>query len=417
MKRIALLLALVMVVLVSGCSSTIANRPENRDYFKVGVITTLSGPEVVGGNLTRRGYDLWAETVNAKGGIKIGDKRYKVKLVYADDQCDPTVGAEAAERMITKENVDFVLGPYASSPTLAAAPIMDKYKVPMITGSAESPEIWKNHFKFTFGVIPAVDLTARAPIEILVKAGKPSPKTIAIIGLNDPFSKATAEAFKKCAEKLGLKVVKYSIVPTGTDFSPLISAIKVLNPDIIAVGAGAKDGMEVIKASKSLDYMPKALIIHWGAASTEFVTNLGKDAEYIFGSTTFSRTQNFKDELYGSTKNYIEIFNKKYGTLPDYTETASAVTGEIFAAALKKINAKPPLTEKQREDLVKAIEEVRINTVYGPVRFETHGNWYHNNTGLEPLALQIRGGKYVIVGPQDFKENDLIYPTPSWKSR
>ena len=111
------------------------------DEFKIGVITSLSGDLATGGSVTKRGYDLWAKAVNAAGGIEIGGKKYPVRLVYGDDQSQPAQAASAAERLAAQEKVDAVLGPYASGTTIAAAPVLEKYKVPMITGSAESPLI------------------------------------------------------------------------------------------------------------------------------------------------------------------------------------------------------------------------------------------------------------------------------------
>src|SRR5690349_3179610 len=163
---------------------------EQRDYFKVGVITELSGDLATGGNVTKRGYDLWAQEVNARGGIEIKGKKYQVKLFYADAQSNPASGASAAERLITQEHVDFILGPYSSGVTLAVAPVVEKYKVPMITGSAESPLIWTNKFLYTFGTVPPVNFTGATPIKTLA-ALKPAPKTAVIFGSNDTFSKAT----------------------------------------------------------------------------------------------------------------------------------------------------------------------------------------------------------------------------------
>ena len=96
---------------------------EKRDFFKVGVVTSLSGELVFGGAVTKRGYDLWAEAVNQLGGIDIEGKKYRVTLVYADDRGTPATAAVAGEQLITQEKVDFILGPYASGPTLALAPI------------------------------------------------------------------------------------------------------------------------------------------------------------------------------------------------------------------------------------------------------------------------------------------------------
>src|SRR6185369_17681628 len=167
--------------------------------FKVGVITELSGDLATGGNITKRGYDLWAQEVNAKGGIDIKGKKYQVKLIYADAQSNPAAGAAAAERLITQEKVDFILGPYSSGVTIAVAPVVEKYKIPMITGSAESPLIWTNKFLYTFGTVPPINFTGATPIKTLSELN-PAPKTAVILGSNDTFSKAPAEAFKKAAE-------------------------------------------------------------------------------------------------------------------------------------------------------------------------------------------------------------------------
>lgn len=410
-----LLVVFCLALLVSGCGGT---QSEKRDFFKVGVITSLSGSEAYGGNVTRRGYELWAETVNKKGGIKVGDKSYQVKLVFADDQSDPNAGADAAQRMITSEKVDFILGPYTSGVTIAVSPILEKYKVPMITGSAESPLIWKQKFKYTFGTIPAVDLTGSQPISTLAKEVGTPPASIAILGVNDPFSKATAEAFKAAAEKEGIKIVKFDIVPAGTDFTPLISAIKSMNPDVLAVGGHEKEHMEIVKAAKSLGYMPKVFLMHYGITTPDFIKNLGKDADFVMGATTWTPDLNYKDAVFGSTKEYVEAAKIRYGTVPDYTEAACAATGQIFTAALAKISAMPPLSDEQREKLAKALEEVSLDsTLYGPIKFATSGDWYHNNTGLKALTIQLMNGDQVIVGPKDVKLKDPVYPVPPLTSR
>ncbi|TIX45057.1 MAG: ABC transporter substrate-binding protein, partial [Mesorhizobium sp.] len=107
--------------------------------FKAGVITSLSGENILGGNLTKRGYDLWAEAINAKGGVEVAGERFKVDMFYGDDQSNPATGAAAAERLIVQNEVDVLFGPYTSGSTIAVQPICQKYQVPMISGSAESP--------------------------------------------------------------------------------------------------------------------------------------------------------------------------------------------------------------------------------------------------------------------------------------
>ena len=194
------------------CLNPAAFAEEEAAHFKVGVITSLSGDLATGGNVTKRGYDLWADAVNEAGGIDIQGKKYPVKLIYGDAQSEPSQGASAAERLATQEKVDFVLGPYSSGVTLASAPVLEKYKIPMITGSAESPLIWEQKFKYTFGTIPPVNYTGATPIQTLAELPDP-PQTAVILGSNDTFSKATAEAFKKACEEQGIKIRKFNIVP------------------------------------------------------------------------------------------------------------------------------------------------------------------------------------------------------------
>ena len=418
-RSLAFVVVSSLMVSLAGCGSTSAGSSastEARDYYKVGVITSLSGAEVIGGNITKYGYDLWEETVNKKGGIKVGDKSYQVKLVYADDQSDPAAGANAVERMITSEKVDFILGPYTSGVTKAVAPILDKYKVPMITGSAESPSIWTQKFAYTFGSVPAADLTASSPLETLSKLTDP-PKTIAIIGVNDAFSKSVAESFKAAAEKNGMKVLKYDVVPAGTDFTPLISAIKQLNPDVLAVGGHEAEHMEIIKGSKSLGFMPKAFVMHYGITNPDFTKNLGKDADYVYGAAVWTPDLQLKDDLYGTAQDYVKLYQVKYNATPDYTAAACSATGQSFSAALAKIGAKPPLSDQQREELMKALEQVEVNTFYGPIKFATEGNWFHNNVGLKALTIQMVKGEQIIVGPADMKAKDAIYPVPAFSAR
>ncbi|MGB3418717.1 MAG: ABC transporter substrate-binding protein, partial [Mesorhizobium sp.] len=111
--------------------------------FKAGVITSLSGENILGGNLTKQGYDLWADAINEKGGVEVGGDRFKVSMFYGDDQSNPATGADAAERLIVQNEVDVLFGPYTSGSTIAVQPICQKYQVPMISGSAESPNVWK----------------------------------------------------------------------------------------------------------------------------------------------------------------------------------------------------------------------------------------------------------------------------------
>lgn len=401
-RLMALLLVLMMSVPVWA--------DQARDYFKVGVITSLSGSLATGGNVTKRGYDLWANAVNKAGGIEIKGKKYPVKLYYVDDQSEPAQGASAAERLATQEKVDFVLGPYASGLTLAAAPVLEKYKIPMITGSAESPLIWKEKFHYTFGTIPPVNYTGSAPIDTLAKLD-PKPKTALILGSNDAFSKATAEAFQDAAIKAGIKILKFNIVPSGQDLIPYLSAAKAMQPDIIAFGGHDEELINFVKALNQINYTPKALLMHYGVTEPAFIEALGKSANQVFGASVWTDSIHTKGEvLWPDAKAYAEAAMKAYNVPADYTQAGSSAAGIAFQEALIKINAVPPLDEKKRDELVTALENLKVQTFYGQIAFATSGQFFHANVGLTPLTIQIQDGKVVVVGPPNLAESKPIYP-------
>ncbi len=398
-------------------TSTHVSAQEARDYFKVGVVTELSGDLATGGNVTKRGYDLWAQAANEAGGISIAGKKYQVKLVYADAQSNPSQGAAAAERLITQEKVDCILGPYSSGVTIAVAPVVDKYKVPMITGSAESPLIWKQKFLYTFGTIPPVNFTGAATIQTLAGLS-PAPKTAVIFGSNDTFSKATAEAFEDAAKKAGIKVLKFNIVPAGQDLTPLLSAVKGMKPDLIAFGGHDEELIRLVKALHQIDFAPKALLMHYGVTEPAFVDALKGDANQVFGGAVWTETTKTKSQiLWKDAPTYAAAAQKAFGVPADYTQGGSSAAGIAFQVALEQIKATPPLSEAKRMELVKALEAVRVDTFYGNVKFATDGEFYHANVGLAPLTIQIQNGKVAVVGPKKDAEAKADYPMTAWSKR
>ncbi|RWB66745.1 ABC transporter substrate-binding protein [Mesorhizobium sp.] len=383
--------------------------------FKAGVISSLSGENILGGNLTKQGYDLWADAINAKGGVEVAGDRFKVEMFYGDDQSSPATGADAAERLIVQNGVDVLFGPYTSGSTIAVQPICQKYQVPMISGSAESPNVWKAKPEFNFGIIPAVDTTSGLSLGVLAKLSKPAAKTVAVISVNEPFSKETGEGFRDGAKAAGLELATYELVPPEGDLTPIISKIAALNPDIVAVGGHEEVLINVVKTSKSLNYRPKALIMHYGITNPAFAQALGADADGTTGVVVWLPTVAYKDDVFGTAKDFAQMAQKKLGGEPDYTAAACAASGLVLGDALKRLGKKPALTPENRVALKDAIAETDIQTFYGPIKFEKDGPHYHDNIQPVPVLVQIQGGKTVAVGPKEAAAADYIYPLPAWK--
>ena len=103
---------LAMVAATAAAAILIANSPASaQDVIRMGAPLPLTGPLSPEGVKQQRGYDLWAETANAKGGIKAGGKIYKVEIVYVDYASNTPRAVQTAERLITENKVNFLFAP------------------------------------------------------------------------------------------------------------------------------------------------------------------------------------------------------------------------------------------------------------------------------------------------------------------
>jgi branched-chain amino acid transport system substrate-binding protein len=383
------------------------------EEFKIGAVLELSGADASGGQLAQRGYEFGVDTINKQGGIEIGGKKYPVRMITQDARSQPSAGANAATHLITVEKVDAMFGSYTSGVQLAMNPICAKYQVTCIAGSAESPGNWKPQPKFTFGMIPSVDLTADKALKFIVETANPKPKTAAVIGANEPFSKDAAEGFAKGATEAGLKLTTNTLFPPAADLSPVISALAAGNPDIVAVGGHDTILINVVKALKAQGFTPKALIQHYGVTEPAFVQALGKEADGCCGLVDWDPSFPYKDDVFGTAEEAAKNYKAKYGVDIDYTGAGCAASILVLQLALKKLGKPPGLEAADRVKLNDLIAATDVHTFYGPVKFDQSGPHFHDNTQPPPVLIQIQNGKITAVAPANVAHAKLVYPLKS----
>jgi branched-chain amino acid transport system substrate-binding protein len=396
--------------LLAACGGDTGGGGET-ETFKVGAVLELSGESATGGQIAQRGYQLWADTVNNKsGGLNIGGTKYKVDLIVQDCKSDPATGADATSRLVTEEGVNAIFGAYTSGVQLAMDPICAKYKVPCIAGSAESPAVWKKQPAFTYGVIPAVDTTAARSIQSIVDIANPRPVRVAVVGANEPFSDDTAEGFRAGAEAAKLEVVHFSLFPPNADLAPVAQVVAGTRPVIVAVGGHDVLLVDFVKAMAATGYTPKAIIEHYGITDASFAKALARKADGIMGISVWLPTATFKDDLFGSAGDYAKAFEDQHGSPPDYTAAGCSASGLVLQAAVEKLGEKPSLSEEARGTLNDLIAGTEVTTFFGPIKFATEGDHFHNNTALDPMLVQIQGGQVKAIAPPESAQAQIIYP-------
>src|SRR5437899_2586136 len=253
--------------------------------FKVGVAISLSGIFSRDAALMKEVYDLWADTVNRAGGIKIRGTGYPVRLTYYDDESSPQKNAQLVERLATSDKVDLILGAFGSSIVFAASAVTEKYKYPYISGAASANPIFERGFKYVFATLNKTfdEVEGAAKVFSIVQ---PKPTRAAVIGSDHLFGKLAAEGFKKFLGEMGIEVVLFEIFPLDlTDYNSLLLKVKRQNPDLLLVGGLFSHALRVMKATKEVDFTPKGLAFSYGPTVPEFLKEFGKDAEGVIAAS------------------------------------------------------------------------------------------------------------------------------------
>src|ERR1700682_2726969 len=337
------------------------------DTIVFGAAISITGKTAKEGEYTRDGYQFYVDTMNQAGGIKVGGKTYKVALKYYDDESKSERTAQLVEKLINEDKVNFLLGPYASAPTATAAPIAEKYKIPMVEANGSAESIFNKGYKYSFMVLSPAKLYLRGIIDV-VRRKDPSLKTVAILGENEPFSKEVASGAAEYAKQLGMDVVYHELYPSNTqDVSSLLTNIKAKNPHIVLGAGHLQDSLLIVKQSKDLGVSPRAMGFSVGPSSPEFRENLKGTADYIFGATQWTESLRYTgDDPWKTPKAFGDAFRAKhpnYKSIP-YQVAESAVAVVAYQRAIEKAGTLDPT--KVRD----ALADLHLMTYTRRVQFD-----------------------------------------------
>jgi branched-chain amino acid transport system substrate-binding protein len=230
---------------------------ESGNTIVFGAAVSLTGSQAKEGRLTQEGYDFWARYTNAQGGLRVGNASYTVAIRYLDDASSPVQTARATERLITDEHVDFLLGPYGSAETFAAAAVAERHGVPMISSNGSAERTFDQGYRYVFGVQSPARKYLTGIIEYAVRR-TPRPKTVAISAADDAFSREVQQGTIQSANDHGFRVVyarHYTDDPASIETAA--TAIVAAHPDIILNAGHLQDALALHRARAA--HKPAAL--------------------------------------------------------------------------------------------------------------------------------------------------------------
>lgn len=379
-----------------------ATSPPTEEFagtIRFGAAVSETGRYAREGADTREGYELWATWVNEEyGGIRIGDERYETEIVFYDDESDADQVANLTERLITEDEVDFLLGPYASDLTMGASAIAEQHGVIMVEGNGASEAIFDRGFKHIFGVLtPGGDYT-RSALEAVSAAGA---ETVVIAYEDAAFPTSVAEGAERWAEEFGLDVLATESYPEGvTDVSAIMTNFRDLDPDVFVGGGHFNDALLFVRAAEELGFQPGAIVITVGPSNPDFVEELGESANGVIGPTQWEREMTWEDEYFGTAEEYAQRYEEQFGHEPTYQAAESTATALTLQIAIEAAGS------TETDDVRQALLDLDVETFYGPINFDDTGK-----NSAKPMGfIQIQDGEIRLVGPAEVADAELQYP-------
>lgn len=405
-RAVNLLNIIIFVTVLLACWSQPAGAAEKT--VKIGASISLSGKFVREGTAIKKGYEFWADWVNAQGGIQIGPEKYKAQMIYYDDESNPQTAAKLVEKLITDDKVDLLLGPYASGIAMPATTIAEQNGYVMILPLNNSDSLYTRGYKHIFSVAPVASREGWSTLDLMWEQVQPPPKSIAILAPNSTFSLVVATGLKDYATQKGMDVVLFEKFPEETsDLSSLLAVLKTKNPDILYVCGYFEHSTLVTRQLKDLGYVPKALAFSIGPQLPEFVETLGKNADHALAPTYWLSSMKYADPAFNCAQ-YTEMFKKKFGHEPTYQSAHSTSAGRLLQRALEKAGS------LEQEKIRKVLSEMDLtDTITGKIKFDDRGV----NIGGKVGVVQIQNGAQKVIFPSVAADGKLIYPAVPWDKR
>lgn len=371
----------------------------------VGSIHPLTGPLAPDGHSVANGCQLAFEQKNAAGGIKaLGGAR--VRLVNADHQFQPKVGAAEAERLI-REGAVALLGAFASAVTMQTSQIAEKHGVPHLVTVAVADEITERGFKYTFRVQPnATDMavqTVRYVRELCTLKQLPL-KTVAVVHENT-FGTALFNRVAKAAPEHGFEIVgNVPYAARAADLTTEISKAKAMNADLIFDSGYLNDGLLKMRTYRDLRVEPKGGIV--GVANgcysnPIFIKELERVSEAIMDGNYW----------HNPTSPFARDVIKQYETRFSAPFQSHTVWG--YNAALVLLDALERAGSAEPAKLRDALAKTNLAQHIAPgdaIVFNDQGQ----NRNATVTLQQIQKGQVRVVLPKAYADAEPVFPIPGW---
>jgi branched-chain amino acid transport system substrate-binding protein len=379
----------------------------------------LSGPLAGGGRQSQLALQLWAEDVNARGGL-LGRK---VEVVSYDDQASPALTPGIFSKLVDLDKVDLLVAPYGTVPAAAVMPFAKERRLLLIgqigyqINSKTKHDMWFNNSPWS-----DADSWVGGYFRLGQSVGV---KKVAFLASDQEFAQNILAGAKKLAKDAGLETVyEQTYPPTTVDFSSMIRAIRSTKPDMVFVASYPADSTGIIRAVNEIGIGSSVKLFGGGMVGLQYASVMQSLGSQLNGVVNYHTYVPEKTMSFPGIREFLERYAKRAAevnveTLGYYVAPFTYASGQILEEAVK---ATKSLNHQVLADYLRKNE---VKTVVGPIKWGSDGEW------AEPRVVMIQfrdirdgdlqqfrqEGKQVIVEPERFRTGDLVNPLSKARGR
>jgi branched-chain amino acid transport system substrate-binding protein len=414
-SRRSLVAAGILLSAFWSAPAAIAQEPP----IKVGTSMALSGPLAGGGRQSQLALQLWAEDVNARGGL-LGRK---VEVVSYDDQASPALTPGIFSKLVDLDKVDLLVAPYGTVPAAAVMPFAKERRLLLIgqigyqINSKAKHDMWFNNSPWS---------DAESWVGGYFRLGQSvGVKKVAFLASDQEFAQNILGGAKKLAKDAGLETVyEQTYPPTTVDFSSMIRAIRSTAPDMVFVASYPADSTGIIRAVNEIGIGSSVKLFGGGMVGLQYASVMQSLGSQLNGVVNYHTYVPEKTMSFPGIREFLERYAKRAAevnveTLGYYVAPFTYASGQILEEAVK---ATKSLNHQVLADYLRKNE---VKTVVGPIKWGSDGEW------AEPRVVMIQfrdirdgdlqqfrqEGKQVIVEPERFRTGDLVNPLSKARGR
>jgi len=373
------------------------------DSFKIGIVTSISGPGYAYGKRAIIGIQYKTDQVNKAGGIN----GYPIELVIHDTATKPAEAAMLTERAATVDKVLAILGPNASSDVAAAFAVTKRQKMPAIALGGTLRGLCENNAPWGFATMMSADFTME-PMATLIEKYNVK-KMVIMVDAKYNYAAFQGKLAYKIAKRMGVEVLhkegQLDVESGWADFTPRVTQIKALKPQLICAVLFPRDLAHLAVALNSAGISAKSTLCFGSLmVQPDMVVAGGKAAEGWYGSADYlvgGDTDPVQADWEKKLTAYAKTKSDDPGVQKAQTNTACGYDAAVFlfeAIKRAKITPNTPLQEA-RLKISNELPKLKLKTYSSKEFYWGKGGRYEKNRLVKPMyLLQVKDEKIISAG-------------------